>query len=392
MPQPKEIPAEAFRALSSLKRRLGGDKSQYRFGVGLKRTGGQVLDEVTLIVYVPRKRPPAELDPSELVPPEHEQYRTDVVELKYIPLADSKPYDPLRGGIEISPRVLHFIVGRGTLGCVVRRRSDGQKLLLTNEHVASHADANGVNLHDALNQHIFQPSDGAGMTDASIIGHCIAADAALDAALILPNSSRGLKNSVEDIGNIRGTNTIELWEQVRKRGRTTGLTSGLVLVVIAGPSGVPEEVEFVGFPFDSRIADHGDSGSVVVNNRQEIVGLLKAATDETGTNAIATLIAPIQNAFQIEIAVTPIISSIPPGSAVIPALGPVVIDGVGFDPPAQVFFGGVPTSIIQQTSTRLEVSPPASFVPTTVDVRVTNKWGDSSEPDPLAVFKYLPIG
>jgi hypothetical protein len=172
MPQPKETPPEAFMTLSSLKRRLGGDKSKYRFGVGLKRIGGRVLDEVALIVYVPKKLPAAELDPSELVPSEHEHYRTDVVEWKYIPIADAQLYNPLRGGIEISPIGVHtgviFRVGRGTLGCVVRRRSDGQKLLLTCEHVASHDDVNGVNLHDALNQDIFQPSDGEGT--ASIIG------------------------------------------------------------------------------------------------------------------------------------------------------------------------------------------------------------------------------
>jgi hypothetical protein len=149
-------------------------------------------------------------------------------------------------------------------------------------------------------------------------------------------------------------------------------------------------MEFVGFPL-GRIVDHGDSGAAVVNNQQEIVALLKAATDETGTNAIATLITPIQDALQIDIVVTPIISSITPDSAIITALGTVLIDGVGFDPPAQVFFGGVPTAITQQTSTRLEVFPPPMLVSTTVDVRVTNKWGDSSEPDPLAVFKYLPI-
>jgi hypothetical protein len=81
-------------------------------------------------------------------------------------------------------------------------------------------------------------------------------------------------------------------------------------------------------------------------------------TDETGTNAIATLIAPIQDAFQIDIVVTPIISAITPDSAIITALGPVLIDGVVFDPPAQVVFGGVPAAIPPT-----DVHPPGS-VPT----------------------------
>jgi hypothetical protein len=89
--------------------------------------------------------------------------------------------------------------------------------------------------------------------------------------------------------------------------------------------------------------------------------------------------------------VTPIISSITPNPAIITALGPIVIEGIGFDTPAQVFFGNTPAAVLQQTATRLEVFPVPMLVATTVDVKVVNKWGDASEPSPAAVFHYLPV-
>ena len=392
MVKSKQPPKDAFKALDSLKGRLGSGARSYKFGVGLKRSGGNILDEVCLIAYVPKKLSLSELPAEVRVPPEHGQFRTDVVEATFIPIADRAFYDPLRGGVEISPSgipISHGLrVEDGTLGCVVRRRSDGERLLLTCAHVASHNDENGDDLQDAVGQDIFQPSDGE--STASVIGRCVSADFDLDAALIAPNWTRSLSNTIKEIGSLRGPGTVDYWDPVRKRGRTTGLTSGVVLAFLPDSSGNPRTIEFGGFP-PGQMVDHGDSGSAVVNGRQEIVGLLTQMTDQTGTNGLATMIAPIQNMFQVDIVVMPTIASITPNSAIITALGTVVIDGVGFHTPAQVFFGGTPAAVISQTSTKLEVFPPPMLVATTVDVTVTNQWGDSSEPGPAAQFHYIPI-
>lgn len=390
--QSKQPPEDAFRALDSLKGRLGSGARPYKFGVGLKRSGGNILDEVSLIVYVPKKLPLSEL-PAELhVPTEHQQFRTDVVEARFIPIADQAFYEPLRGGIEISPSgvpISHGLrVEEGTLGCVVRRRSDGARLLLTCAHVASHNDEDDNDLQDAVGQNIFQPSDGE--NTATVIGSCVAADFDLDAALIAPNGTRSLRSTIEEIGSLRGPGTVNYFDPVRKRGRSTGLTSGIVLAFLSDSSGTPRTIEFGGFP-PGQIVNHGDSGSAVVNARQEIVGLLTQMTDETGTNGLATMIAPIQNTFEVDIVVKPSIASIAPNSAIITALGPVVITGFGFDTPAHVYFGGTPAAVISQTSTKLEVFPPPMLVATTMDVTVTNQWGESSEPGPAAQFHYLPI-
>jgi hypothetical protein len=133
-----DISEEMFKALPSLQRLLeeaGADAARY--GVGLKETSSEITDAPALIVYAPNKRAPQEVSPSHLVPREHRGFLTDVVECQNILLADTGKYDPLLGGIEIGPFV-DEVFGNptsGTLGAVVRRKSDGHKMLLTCEHI-----------------------------------------------------------------------------------------------------------------------------------------------------------------------------------------------------------------------------------------------------------------
>ena len=77
--------------------------------------------------------------------------------------------------------------------------------MLTCAHVASHKDEDGNELQDAVGQNIFQPSDGE--NTATVIGACVAADLNLDAALIAPNWTRSLVNTIEEIGPLRGPGT-----------------------------------------------------------------------------------------------------------------------------------------------------------------------------------------
>ncbi|MBM4764824.1 IPT/TIG domain-containing protein [Bacillus sp. B15-48] len=398
---PLPIPPNAFEALESLKQLLDSNP-KYRFGIGVKRKSGEFLDQLALIVYVPEKKSPEQLTPSQMVPSHFEGFPTDVEQFQRILIADHAKYDILKGGIEIGKTLIFDLNGNGhmqsgTLGCIVRRRSDSRKYFLTCEHVASHISCNvldpqghcsGSNLHNYMNMTIYQPADE---TPSFVIGQCVDASINLDAAIIKPNSQRDITNTIQEIGAVRGKGFVSPWEPVWKRGRTTGLTNGLVRAILPEHSNTPTTLEIVGFPISAKFADHGDSGSVIVNSRQEVVGLLNSISDQSGTTAYATLIDPICDALNIDIAAGPVISSITPNSAVITSLAPVVIEGFGFDSPIQVTFGGVPAAIIQQSPTRLEVFPPPMLVSTIVDVKVQNKWGDVSEDGPSTKFEYLPI-
>jgi hypothetical protein len=90
--------------------------------------------------------------------------------------------------------------------------------------------------------------------------------------------------SVEDIGPVRGVSTEPpaLGEVVKKRGSRTLLTGGFVVGLVPSAS-VPaiSYIEFIGaVPFVSVFAGHGDSGSVVLNECDEVISLLFAIPGE----------------------------------------------------------------------------------------------------------------
>ncbi|MGX5515369.1 trypsin-like serine protease [Bacillus cereus] len=319
-----KIPPNAWDALSSLKKTLEeGSSSHYRFGIGYKRIEGKCLDQLALIVYVPNKKPPEEVSSSQLVPIKFEGFSTDVVELrvKFLTTNDNKPYDPLRGGIEIG----NFWVddtglahggGSGTLGCIAKRRSDGELLFLTAEHVAS-SSKNGTNLHDAVGKKIYQPS-WINPSTTREIGTCVDSSETYDAAIIQPNSNFSDKISckIEEIGAVKGKFTIDrntkLNYGVGKRGRTTGWTSGAVIALIPDDQArQPVGIEIVSADAALGIdfAAAGDSGAAIVNSNHEVVGILTNAynddIDPFKHYAFATLIDPICDALGIDIAVCP---------------------------------------------------------------------------------------
>ncbi|HDR7429955.1 TPA: IPT/TIG domain-containing protein [Bacillus toyonensis] len=397
-----KIPLNALDALNSLRKLLEKDfNHNYRYGIGFKRISGEFIeDELVIVVYVPKKKPQDKIPLSLRVPMKYEGFHTDVVESQNTLISDSSSYNPLRGGIQISPPPLPGFPGEfGTLGCIVRKRSGGGRLFLTCEHVVSNTDPiTKLELHNTQNQIMFQPASN---TPNSAIGKCIEASIPVDAAIIEPTSSHGISNTIQEIGYVKGScpsNLVMIGDKVRKRGRTTGVTTGLVRVVLPAQPATPQSIEIQGvnfnggFPYPSaRFADHGDSGACIVNERQEIVGLLNLITDNTGITALATLIDPIRDALKIEVAVDPVITSITPNSAVITSPVPVVIGGFGFDSPNQVYFGNDSAVIVQESPTQLKVYPPVMLASTTIDVRVKNKWGDISEIVPESKFEYRPL-
>jgi hypothetical protein len=109
----------------------------------------------------------------------------------------------------------------------------------------------------------------------------------LDCAIAKVNSDVAVSNLIEEIGNIGGSGAVAAvnGERVRKRGARTGFTSGTIsfidpttkeITVTAGAAGGPP-----GYPggcTNYRVGETvfsfpGDSGSVYLNDNNEIVGL-----------------------------------------------------------------------------------------------------------------------
>jgi hypothetical protein len=287
--------------------------------VGFKEVNGQPTEVIAIRVHVKKKKPTKDVPARQRIPKEINGVPTDVIERTYVLhqlgarvkesdlklQADAGTYDPLKGGISIGPcRAVGGYVYVGTLGAVVKDNGTGDTLLLSNFHVM--CIDNGWAVGDTM----AQPGrvDG-GTCPANVTGTLLRASLGgqVDGA-VSTVSGHGTLCEIVDIGGITGTNTATLGQAVRKRGRTTLLTYGTVESVdltvnvdYGDGLGVQTLTHQIGVAPDTAqnpmFSDHGDSGSVVVNNSVEVVGLLFAGSDDG--HSVANPIASVLTALNI---------------------------------------------------------------------------------------------
>jgi Trypsin-like peptidase domain len=311
--EPVDIPDEAFTALQGLRDAIVDIiPQQLDFAIGIKQVNGEYQDDLALIVLIPDKLPRDQVPPEQLIPSDFGGFVTDVVQFQPEEITDSSVHDPLVGGIQISrpamtaPDGVSLIVHAGTLGAIARNRSDGALLMLTNRHVLPDA---GVDVH--------QPSDlTAGHRVVGTSDRAVATSNWLDCAVATVAGGQATSAQIADLGPVAGTSTISLWQQVTKRGARTDVTSGLVVSVVPDLSQSPAPI--IGmiidtFPFGGVFCWNGDSGSVILNSKNEVVGLLYAMNDNqvdaSGTpvsaRGLASTIDPVLDALFIDIVVGP---------------------------------------------------------------------------------------
>ena len=71
--------------------RLHGIPGVHSVGVGFKVVAGKKIDELAITVFVDKKKQPAELKPHEIIPPEIDGVKTDVVQMARARLANADP-------------------------------------------------------------------------------------------------------------------------------------------------------------------------------------------------------------------------------------------------------------------------------------------------------------
>ncbi len=282
-----------------LKRRYEGKllrKATVRgVGVGYRVVGGEVTEELSIVVLVTRKICPLEdIHPMDRVPPEIEGARTDVVEVGVVRvpapagIGRRERLRPAPGGCSVG----HVRSTAGTLGCLVHR--GGEVFILSNNHVLA-----ATNL-GVKGDYILQPGpvDGGHVPEdgiaelADYIRLDFAGENPMDAALARPFSRELVSPEILEVGVPSGWAEPELRAEVIKSGRTTGLTRGVIGVVettIDVLYGL-RRVRFVGqcvITTPGFSAD-GDSGSaVLLPANKKVVGLLFAGSEE------ATVFTPI---------------------------------------------------------------------------------------------------
>jgi hypothetical protein len=238
-------------------------------GVGLSERvlSGRPTGEEAVVVYVVRKAPPGEVEPSALVPTEYEGVPTDVVESgEFVAETERGRHRPALSGLSLG----HSAGGIGTLGFIARR--EGELVVVSNNHVL--ARENEADPGDV----ILQPAATDGGTSADDEIARLEGFEPLD--FYGPNTIDGAfaRTSRELVGqDIYGigrwmADPLEPHRDMlaRKCGRTTGITRGIVFdanasikmryqrgIVLLQDQAL---VRGVGTPF----SDRGDSGSLVL--------------------------------------------------------------------------------------------------------------------------------
>lgn len=304
-------------------------------GVGYKVIRGKQLGEPAIICSVVKKLPAASLAQSDIVPSVIDGVATDVVEVGHIrALSRTVRRRPCPGGMSIG----HYAITAGTLGCLVNK--DGRQVILSNNHVL--ANSNAAQIGDAILQP--GPVDGGRTNDriATLLdfipinfdmpeppSDCKFARAVIaafnlgckaigsktryrvvrpkaagqnlvDAAIALPLDPAEVVDEILDIGTIQGVAVANLGDTVKKSGRTTGFTTGTILqtdVTVDVSYGAGQVARFTDQLMAGAMSAGGDSGSALLNEHDELVGLLFAGSDST------TIFNHIDNVF-LELGVT----------------------------------------------------------------------------------------
>ena len=264
--------------------------------VGYKYKNGKRTKQIVIRVYVTEKQ--ADISKSNKIPKTIRGIKTDVIEATASFHADDRPYTPITGGISFGQsekfRLIQddgsiaLISEQGTLGAIVRDNLTEKPMFLTNHHVTkvmiSQTEERSGKVGDIFDQPNLVGDDGKPFPNANIGKLArFAINPTVDAAVIEYQSSRPFTEEILGIGKIAGSAKATLGMKVRKRGRTTELTYGIIdgidaTTAIQGTS-IMFQHQMVIVPDTTKNAifsNSGDSGSVVVNEQNKVVGLLFA--------------------------------------------------------------------------------------------------------------------
>ncbi|WP_112275113.1 chymotrypsin family serine protease [Lentzea terrae] len=286
--------------------------------IGEKYTAGRPTGKAAIVVYVCAKGP---LHPQQ-IPAEVGGVPTDVVAesivLHRARLSQAEPvvaerHPVLRGGISIGParsfRVVppevekagEYVIA-GTLGAFVVTKDTARKVLgLTTFHVGCVDDSWSVGdefVHPSRVDGGYPGADQVAVLDRAALAGAVSAAG-------LRMGARPFRAEVLDIGAITGAAKATIGSTVRKYGRTTGLTHGVIASTDAtlkldfgdglGTRTLRDQIRVQSA---ERFGDHGDSGAVLVDADNRVVGLYVAGSGSTG---FANPVEPVLRQLDVEL-------------------------------------------------------------------------------------------
>ena len=319
---------EVQEAKSAHKAALFARPNVVGLGVGYKVSGNRQTGELCVVVMVQHKLPPVSLRETDFIPREVAGVRTDVFEAGDLrPLSlNAERHRPAPGGVSLG----HYQITAGTLGCCVRDRKTGVRMILSNNHVLANrndgkagdpvlqpgaADGGSPERDTIAFLERFEPirynqepaACNIARTYASL-GNRLArlsgshhqvqiiqafpnATNLIDAALARPILDSDILDENLEIGAINGQTEATLGLEVCKSGRTTAFTTGTVNVLDATVTvnyGDERSATFDHQIVSTPMSQGGDFGSLLVTSEtKQAVGLLFAGSSQ------ATLFNPI---------------------------------------------------------------------------------------------------
>ena len=321
--------------------------------IGFRNYREQVTDQLAMAVLVEQKKPIEALSAEDLVPPDVNGARTDVIEIGRLE-AHLNPRERFRPNIPAGVSIGHYAVTAGTLGAIVFDKATGEPLILSNNHVLANSNRGAIGdaiLQPGTTDHGIRPDDvvaklhrfemlrffnssgplpetppakppplfPAGGCDIAgvfaTVGNALSALSgssrrltavtlpqaqssrlivpnALDGALARPVNPMMFQQSIAEIGRPNGIVKASLGMPVRKHGRTTGYTEGSVTLMNATVDvsyGDNLNARFSGQTITTPMSQGGDSGALIMAGDS-----LKAVGLLFAGSRRATIFTPIQ--------------------------------------------------------------------------------------------------
>ncbi|MCF6406251.1 S1 family peptidase [Chitinophaga filiformis] len=311
----------------------------HHVSIGLKEVNGHITDTLCIRIYVQEKKGQGQLAEHEVLPAEINGIPTDVnIIPDFKASLDENIYRPLRGGIQVTNRIVvqdpesfGNEIAHGTLGCLATDNETGKTVLLSNWHVLM---ANNAKVGDriyqpapakvpdiSLSQLPYHPKD-----DVNAVGTIIKAtiNNKVDAAIAVIDYPRinGDAQHINEINGlcvngrpeqnvILGQATAIAGQTVFKVGEVSGRTEGRIVdvnypVTTFPIEGVPRtftgQIAIQPISPDKHFSEKGDSGSVIIDAHNNIVGLLFASNGNAKPQiTLANHIADVVEAMNISI-------------------------------------------------------------------------------------------
>ena len=277
-------------------------------GVGFKSINGKETNIPSIHVLVDKKINISNLTQRYSIPSKYMKFHTDIIETGIHRIHGlNDRIRPLQGGYSVSAANSNVA---GSLGCIVTKGNVLKKeyFILNSNHIIAGENQFKIGTDIVQPSHIHggvAPTDSIARLFKFIPIKFKTAISTpsnyMDCAIARLNDKSLASKMLNSIGKIKGVADPILKSTIRKIGAGTGLTQGTIATF-----GVTLDVKYE----DNKSArflnqfrtnlktDDGDSGAVIVDKNNKIVGLLLGGGDDS---SVFTAIKPILNALEVSI-------------------------------------------------------------------------------------------